>query len=410
MSYELSPENGSVKIKTKICRGLYKVLNYDEQFVCDDDLETGKYRSVVFSEPEGRLLCFTPPKSIPRGLFEERNSASKEKWETTEFVEGIMISLFWDDRINGWQIATKGAIGGEYWFFRTQYLSEKEKQLTFRQMFLEALNAKEGEDINDIPIIKELGCLTERRLCYNFVLQHPLNHIVLNIEKPRLFLVSVYGIDGLSAEFVSPKVYREWAVFHGANSMIEFPEDVSGENDMPWCVPGHMILNTETGDRMCIENPAYKEVKELRGNNPNLHYHYLCLLRIEKIQDFLNHFPQYKRIFSKFYNQFESFITNTHQYYVDYFIKHKEIRVPKNYFMLIHRLHKEIYIPSLRQLSFNMPPSGAEMNGLERLLSTSSMRKGVRQPGDKIIMKRPIIRQGFLKLTPQEMFYYIYPK
>jgi tRNA A37 threonylcarbamoyladenosine synthetase subunit TsaC/SUA5/YrdC len=149
---------------------------------------------------------------------------------------------------------------------------------------------------------------------------------------------------------------------------------------MPWCVPGHMILNTETGDRMCIENPAYKEVKELRGNNPNLHYHYLCLLRIEKIQDFLNYFPQYKRIFSKFYNQFESFITNTHHYYVDYFIKHKEIRVPKNYFMLIHRLHKEIYIPSLRQ------------------------------PGDKIIMKRPIIREGFLKLTPQEMFYYIYPK
>jgi hypothetical protein len=57
-----------------------------------------------------------------------------------------------------------------------------------------------------------------------------------------------------------------------------------------------------------------------------------------------------------------------------------------------------------------MPPSGAEMNGLERLLCASSMRKGVRQPEGKIIMKRPIIRQGFLNLTPQEMFYYIYPK
>jgi hypothetical protein len=387
MSYELSQENLSEKIKKKICeRGgvLYNIMNYDEQYVCDDDLETGKYRSVVFSEPEGELLCFSPPKSIPSKLFEERNSGSKEKWETTEMIEGIMISLFWDKRINSWQIATKGAIGGEYWFFRT------EKQLTFRQMLLEALQTKEGEDINDIPIIKELGSICDKKLCYNFVLQHPSNHIVLTIEKPRLFLISVYRLDGGSAEFVSPKIYREWAVFYGENSMIEFPQDVSEENDMPWCVPGHMILNTETGDRMCIENPAYKEVKELRGNNPNLHYHYFCLLRIGKIQNFLDYFPQYKRIFSKFYKQFETFITNTHQYYVNYFIKRMDNIIPKNYFMLIQRLHKEIYIPSLHQ-------SGETCD--------DSMKKSV-----KIIMKRPIIREGFLKLNPQEMFYYIYPK
>ena len=401
MSYEVSLEKVSEKVTKKICRygGVsYNILNYDEQYVCDDDLETGKYRSVVFSEPEGRLLCFSPPKSIPHEIFEERNSATKEKWETTEVIEGIMISLFWDDRINGWQIATKGAIGGEYWFFRTQFkdISEKEEQLTFRQMFLEALKAKEGEDINDIPIIKELECLMEHKLCYNFVLQHPLNHIVLTTEKPRLFLISVYEINELSAKFINPKIYREWAVFYGANSMIEFPQDVSEENDMPWCVPGHMILNTETGDRMCIENLAYIEVKTLRGNNPNLHYHYLCLLRIGKIQDFLNYFPQYKRIFSKFYKQFETFITNTHQYYVDVFIKRNEKRVPKNYFMLIQRLHKEIYIPSLRQ------------SKQEDICSIETLEK--ENKTNKIIMKRPIIRDGFLRLTPQEMFYYIYPK
>lgn len=32
----------------------------------------------------------------------------------------------------------------------------------------------------------------------------------------------------------------------------------------------------------------------------------------------------------------------------------------------------------LHQFSFNIPPSGAEMNGLERILCASSMRKGVK--------------------------------
>jgi len=39
--------------------------------------------------------------------------------------------------------------------------------------------------------------------------------------------------------------------------------------------------------------------------------------------------------------------------------------------------HKNILFKNLHQFSFNVPQEGAEMNGLERLLCASSMRKGV---------------------------------
>jgi hypothetical protein len=357
----------------------YDVLKYDEHYVCEDDEETGKYRSVVFSDT-GKLLCYSPPKSIPEAIFAER-IRSQEAIETTEVIEGVMISLFWDDRLPGWELATKGAIGGNYWFFRTQYEASAEKttQKTFRKMCLEAFRAEGGQDVNDLVWLKELPhSMNDARFCYNFVLQHPDNHIVLDIDIPKIYLVSVYQINENSNEpvFVSPKIYREWEVFYGVNTMVEFPRMVETD-DMPWSLPGHMRLNTETGDRICIENPIYNEIKMLRGNNPNLHYHYLCLLKIGKIENFLEYFPRYKKVFSIFYKQFETFITHAHQYYVSYFIKKERRQIPKKYFLLIQRLQKEVFVPSLKT--------------------------------EKIIMKRPVVRTSFLDLTPQEMFFYLHP-
>ena len=78
-----------------------------------------------------------------------------------------------------------------------------------------------------------------------------------------------------------------------------------------------------------------------------------------------------------FYKQFETFITHAHQYYVSYFIKKERRQIPKKYFLLIQRLQKEVFVPSLKT--------------------------------EKIIMKRPVVRASFLELTPQEMFFYLYP-
>lgn len=347
----------------------YRVLKYDEKYVCDNDEKLGLYRSVIYTD-DGKLLCYSPPKSLTMDTFRERK---RQDVLVTEVVEGAMLSLFWDDRIGGWELASKGSVGGNYWFYRTQYEDEEGYQKTFREMFLEAFRAVDFSS----AMFAELPKGDEKtRFCYNFVLQHPENHIVLKVPHPRVVLVGVYGIEGETATFVSPTDYQEWSVWQVLKGIVDFPERQEEEDPLLQTVPGCMYLNTKTGERACLENPAYVELKELRGNNPNLHYQYLCLLRIGKIADFLIHFPQYKRLFGRFRQQWDTFVTHTHQAYLSYFIKKEGKPISKRYFPLIHKLHHEVYLPSLSQT--------------------------------KIVMKRPVVFKHLLEFPPSLLFHSLY--
>jgi hypothetical protein len=374
----------------------YRVLKYDEKYVCDDDVKTGIYRSVIYTD-DGGLVCYSSPKGVPIDVFRENhpNIGSGRDILVTEVVEGTMISLFWDDRIGGWELATKGSVAGNYWFYRTQYESQKETQKTFRDMFLEVFHVDDlkSEVFSLFPRGDE-----KSRICYNFVLQHPDNHIIQNIQHPRLVLVSVYGIhkDAQQAECILYDVYKEWNVWQELSGMVGFPNEFQGLDAIEAYgrilqstsgpLPGLMFLDKKTGERACLENPAYNELKELRGNNPNLHYQYLCLLRIGKVADFLTHFPQYKRLFGRFRQQWDIFVTNIHQAYMTYYIKpccpgpneDGRPQISKRYFPLIYKLHHEVYLPSLSQT--------------------------------KIIMKRPVVFKHLLEFPPSTLFHYLYMK
>ena len=385
------------KIKTKIYTPKhnnstteYKILNYDEQFICDNDDTLGIYRSIVVNPLDSTLLCFTPPKTMTPSFFKEKNPKIEKTIDgeiiVNEIIEGTLITLFYDKRIDSWEIATKSAIGGNYWFYRTQYKQMKTKieQPTFRKMFLEALRANEEEDINDLTYLHELS----KDYCYNFVLQHPSNHIVLRIISPMLYLVSVYHLNDNIATEIPINVYEEWECFNGINKAFEFPRRFTEQSyealEQKYCSVnsqynkvGLMFTNMKTGMRASLENPTYKEVKELRGNNPNLQYQYLCLLRMGKVMDFLLYFPQYKQIFYRFYKEFQEFITNVHQSYISYYVRKSGQTISKKYFPLIYKLHHEIYLPSLTE------------------------------GNEKIIMRRAEIGKQLGQMLPSELIYYL---
>lgn len=163
-----------------------------------------QYRSVVCRE--GRPLSIGVPKGIDSADFTAKYPVGVgcagyiDNLLISEIIEGTMINLFYDPDAESWEIATKGAVGGNYWFFRTQYPSVgvEGRQLTFRQMFLEACGVVDletnGFGLNNIPFLSSL----DRNMVYSFVLQHPLNHIVLLVDAPILYLVGVYrrGVEG----------------------------------------------------------------------------------------------------------------------------------------------------------------------------------------------------------------------
>jgi hypothetical protein len=362
------PENSSlIKCKKiKVDDYEYRVFNYDSNYLCNDDQTNGLYRSVIFSGLSDKLLCFTLQKSITLETFKNLTENTRESVTVTKIEEGTMITLFYNSDINKWEIASKNSVSCDYYYYRTEYFnSVKTQDSTFRNMFLDGLqeprkNSK--EDLDDIAFIASL----DKKYCYSFVLQHPENHIVLPINRPRLVLVSVFSITGNKVSYVPLHVYSKWDCFLG--SVIEFLnvvdlEWISGKKDdrvpydrlvelwgtssTPPDLLGVNLVNNNTGMRAVIENPRYAELKILRGNNPNIQYQYLCLLHTNKVKDFLMNFPRYRPIFNRFKTQYTKFAQDIHDSYVQYFVfKNREVPISKRYFFHIFNLHKNYYIPS----------------------------------------------------------------
>jgi hypothetical protein len=346
-----------------------------------------KYRSVILSSPENEVICFSPPKSLTLDNFRAKYmSLDDSTYYANELIEGTMINLFYDKRVGHWQISTKNAIGGNYWYFRTQYNVDPQnaivRQPTFLKMFMEAMNSTEDADLNSLPILEYL----DKTYSYSFVLQHPSNHIVLTITRPTLYLVAVYESSGNQVKQISPLEYEKWAVF--IDNVIEFPKCVPlnaetsyesilleyGSENTSKYILGVSILNLTNGERTKIENPVYNEIRELRGNNPNLQYQYLCLKRMNKVIPFLEYFGQYKKIFYRFYRQYVDFLTSIHKYYFSYYIAKEGIQVPKKFFRHIYKIHHEIYLPSLEE-------------------------------GEKKIIKKNVVDEYLMSIPPSELLY-----
>ena len=133
------------KIKTKTyskSNVSYTILNYDKEVLCDDDINNGYYRSIIASSPENKLLAFSPQKSLKNEMFIEKYPNITETIFMNEIIEGTMVNLFFDERIGQWEISTRGAVGGSYFYYRNQYEldSDRKSQTSFYQMFLEALS------------------------------------------------------------------------------------------------------------------------------------------------------------------------------------------------------------------------------------------------------------------------------
>jgi len=312
-----------------------------------DDESLNPYRSVILDPVTDRVMCFSPPKSVTLETFVSKHT-DLSGVTATKIIEGTMINLFYDNRIESWELASKSAVGCNYWYFRTQYaVNIGIPQLTFRDMFVDALREPCGAILNNISLIQSL----DKSCVYSFVIQHPYNHIVLPIELPAIYMIAVYHIQTDNKIRCVPLESIQ-NIF--VNSVVLFPEicDVKSYEHIhrtDYTNMGIMLYHTESGTRTSVVNPQYTNLKEFRGNNPNLQYQYLYLSRAGKVREYIEAFPVYKQIFYAFHKQSADFIRTIHNAYVTYFIKKqgKNVHIEESIFRHICNLHNKIYLPSV---------------------------------------------------------------
>jgi hypothetical protein len=78
-----------------------------------------------------------------------------------------------------------------------------------------------------------------------------------------------------------------------------------------------------------------------------MHYQFLCLNRINKIDNFLKYYPSCKKIFKNFKNEYDGFITSIHRAYMMKYIEKTHIDISNKYLMHVDRIYKQKYLPYL---------------------------------------------------------------
>jgi hypothetical protein len=342
---------------TRTNNNLYYVANYDKTQLNFNDKKTGEYRSVVFSFFNKKVISFSPPKSIPPSIFMHKYK-NLHGLLITDAIEGVMITLFFDESLNKWEISTKGAVGGKYGYYGNVIKKGAENKLetpTFYRMFLDALRASSNEELNDLPFLEYLP----RNASYTFILQHPKNNILLQLSEPVVYLVAVYLIHEKNViEYVPQNEYENWQELDVINDIIRYPKiytDIDSYAELTkkytHGTNGIMVTNINTGERTKIVSKKYEQLKTSKAISPGSQYLYFCLRRVNKVTEYLDFFPKYKKVFYKIRNEYEEFITDIHQLYLDIYVHKRKPQdcLDRNY-RWCKKIHEEIYLPSLSKL------------------------------------------------------------
>lgn len=311
------------------------------------------YKSIIMNK-NNHVVSYAIPRSIEYDLFNQENNVQDCIIE--EFVEGTMITLFYDESCDelfvpqlseiisekqdeniGWNISTRGSIGAKNSFYKSDDVVSTK---SFSQLFIEC--AKESKlDISKL----------DKKYCYNFVIKHTENRVVNMIKQNSLYLISVYKVENedniakiekVNEPFTMMPVFQntticpptsfefddifDWGDMKERLKIDNSPVNVFNYNLQTQSVlMGYVIKNIKTGKHTKIRNPVYFYMRELRGNQPKIEHHYLALRKDKRIQEFLHVFPEYTDTFNKLYQKITFFTQELNTNYIELNITKKRV-------------------------------------------------------------------------------------
>ena len=294
------------------------LIKYKKDKLNDDNInEVGKFRSVIVfkdvNKNEYSIKCFSPPKSSSYNHFIETNEF--EDCNITELVDGTMINMFYDSFSQEWVLCTKSNYGANCKF-------NLDIDLTFNQMFAEAF----AEDNLSYDYFN-------KDYSYSFVLQHPMNRIVVPVENPTLYLISVYKcendtvttMDNLSDfNLIKQPTKFKYDLFVSL-FCNEFDDKwlnltyVCSEKILKYDIPGYNMYNKD-GVRCKIRNLSYEYVKRMKGNGQKRLFTYLQLRKCNNLNEFVKYYPEYIEEFDIYKDKLYAWTDKLYNAYVDCFI------------------------------------------------------------------------------------------
>jgi hypothetical protein len=378
---------------------MYSAQNVTQQLAQGVDLSTGTgtdpisnsaiqgrglFRSVIVNDA-GNIVAFSPPKTVQFNALDsqvlDQMGELAPAFEIEEFVEGTMINLFYAPKIlsgtdesllashidSGWEMSTKGAVGGSIFVPAPGSIAQKpgiappstevvepssskvQDKSTFRDLFLNAC-VENGISFANL----------DTRFCYSLVLQHPKNPLICHITKPRVYLIAVYSIDNDTLTVTRhPRSAIDWKTIGFAVPRAHGRSDSSFQairaryadpnGSTPYRIMG-TVFNAQNGSGWSfkLRNPTYETAKRTPSESGKRHlFEYCNLRRTRGIPAHLKLFPDDDAAFKGFQLRIATYTQLLYSSYTECFISKKQPLIDYAAHLRTHmyRMHNDIYKP-----------------------------------------------------------------
>lgn len=290
-----------------------------------------KLRGIIFEKETNNIICYSLDKFDNKDNLDLTNIC---EWKIEEAIDGTQIRLYY---YNSKWISTTA-----------RRIDSKKSKWNYVKTFYELF-----KDVEHLIDYSKLN----KDYTYTFILKHIENRIISNISKNELIHIHTRDNKSLEEKDIDIGITKPSKLnFDSYNEFKNYLETLTFETK-------GCVVKVEN-KRYMFNSPDYEKVKELKGNHLNINYNYITLIQNNKLDEFLNYFPEYRLKFNTSDKDIRDLISNIHYLYIEKNVNKtitlKEINV--KYRKILYDLHGEyisnkeiITYEKVKDFIYNLP-------------------------------------------------------
>ena len=318
-----TPEGGSLKV---VDNDSYAMIFYDRAKSDMSAPHVEYFRSIVWDKAENKPVCIGPSRGLTMGAAIAHGLT---EFKSEEFVDGVMINLFYNTYTSAWQLTTRTQFGAGGHFYGKR---------SFADLFWETFASKALT--TDLLVPGEY---------YSWILQHPDERIVV----APLYGIPTITLVGASTQEARDRFKAFWPTTYSLKTLDEVKEFVAAEGQRLGHAWQGVVLHG-AGHMYKFRTAEYEEARTLRGNQPKRSFLWLERWGQGTLMTYLRMFPEEQHDADQVITEFKACTQELHTLYLEVYRK-KVLplgQAPQKYRKLIweaHQAGKGAYFPQLRQ-------------------------------------------------------------
>ena len=335
-----SSEGGRLSVRTSVEGETVSplvIISYDKGTANMKYPHVEYFRSVVWNTVTNRPVSAAPS----RGRSFSSATARDGPWVVEDFIDGIMLNMFWDGK---WRLASRTNLDAKTGFYGKR---------SFADLFWETADAVSLNKDN-----------LNTSYVYSWVLQHPSERIVVSLPngKAKIHLVEVSKIMENGDQIVFRDVdlaFREFQpTRHVLNTLEEIKEHVvSWGKNAGYLWQGVVFKNLPAEGlppiRWKLRTEKYETARDLRGNQSKLQFLWLDRFKEHRLAAYLAVYPEEEEAANAVIESFKACTKELHRLYDEVYRKKlyplgKAVQKYRKLLWEIHQARKGAYFPHVR--------------------------------------------------------------